>query len=1172
LSAGQIARYVYDQFMINNTSIITKQEALLSISSFQFQPSVPNNKIGDTIQSGFFDDTKLFVRVLKSTDNPGLHIFLSKNSYLSSSEHMDSFLRVPLIPFELSQTHFFTILQERGLINNADYQFIEQKLSESSSILILNEFIQLVHYLSTSKITNEWSQRILSVVRFRETIRSDIIIMKNFKFYDPFNVPSVLKLPQSILSASIAVHFSGEELQSRLYLTPWSLTELIDYYLHADQRYIFLLPKANVQLLSLFSKQLYQFQESEWNKIQLTLSGIKCIQTTRGMKIPSESYIPSKTLSSYDIPIIKFNTTEEDVNDSENNYSSHNSLDAFISIEFLKRLGCRTFHLGSFVESQSLSSNETMEILVPKLMQERKNMTDADFSALKQKRWLQGTAHDSTGKTNRQCVPQELYFPSVAIELNWPTLLVIDWPDIKSTSQQYLFLKQLGVREVPDLPLLIDRISQEHNAKSSNEKKNQHKYQLPKALSYFIKYFQQHYSSLWTTTHTNQLFLPSRSPTTITNDDDADNNNNHRNNQVILSKADQLFQDDSPLCNTLLPQVMELFSKYSFDIARFNIKKSPSIDTAFGLFMERKNELLFTIESTRKIFAYLNQVYEWNEKRFNEYVSRIDFIPLQGSTILKKPCEVFIRSDNMISVESSINNVDTSGLIDYVDFGEEGNSFLKKVGVCCWPSASVLAQLLLDRQANYFRNSNQNIEMHSKKMDIYLTCLQKLAGSVIELNEPALVRRLQTEPWCLGYELSEDKNDSKMKLFRIVSPQDVYLNDNNVCAVIFHVLCAPDDRTLSNLYKKFGSNYLSKYVTINSDPIGVTKRTGRGDELQILILERLDILFIDKRRKALPNLNNYNVELIRKTLVVCENTNIRHQMTFKGNIVTLQPIDSSSCVLVHKQDKVTLYLREDEVAIDLMDVAVELSRFTLGKNHEFVYTIKDLLSATLRQLEQRGVRIDLLKKNKQQTEKLMMNTPKISDQDEQNTNKMTDNSCTKSTNTIPQTKDASKDPKSSVIKEERRPKLPVKTSKQQPLALNVECNYKPKKIPDFSVDKQKKEKKVLKTIKNGQPYISSNYTYPEYKKEETNIVWQLIPTIQMKRYKDAFHSIPLFLSENVNESKIMMDEAKQLAWILINLARHVFEIPTETIHLYQDVDGGKVKNEFLNISHNFNFL
>ncbi|CAF1287197.1 unnamed protein product [Adineta steineri] len=541
LSAGQIARYVYDQFMINNTSIITKQEALLSISSFQFQPSVPNNKIGNTIQSGFFDDTKLFVRVLKSTDNPGLHIFLSKNSYLSSSEHMDSFLRVPLIPFELSQTHFFTILRERGLINNADYQFIEQKLSESSSILILNEFIQLVHYLSTSKITNEWSQRILSVVRFRETIRSDIIIMKNFKFYDPFNVPSVLKLPQSILPASIAIHFSGEELQSRLYLTPWSLTELTDYYLHADQRYIFLLPKANVQLLSLFSKQLYQFQESEWNKILLTLSGIKCIQTTRGMKIPSESYIPSKTLSSYDIPIIKFNTTEEDINDSENNYSSHNSLDAFISIEFLKRLGCRTFHLGSFVESQSLSSNETIEILIQKLMQERKNMTDADFSALKQKRWLQGTAHDSTGKINRQCVPQELYFPSVAIELNWPTLLVIDWPDIKSTSQQYLFLKQLGVREVPDLSLLIDRISQEHNAKSSNEKKNQHKYQLPKALSYFIKYFQQHYSSLWTTAHINQLFLPSRSPTTITNDDD-DNNNNHRNNEVILSKAHQLFQ------------------------------------------------------------------------------------------------------------------------------------------------------------------------------------------------------------------------------------------------------------------------------------------------------------------------------------------------------------------------------------------------------------------------------------------------------------------------------------------------------------------------------------------------------------------------------------------------------------------------------------------------------
>jgi hypothetical protein len=46
LSAGQIARFVYDQIITYKSSINTTQEASLSISSFQFRTSVPNNKIG----------------------------------------------------------------------------------------------------------------------------------------------------------------------------------------------------------------------------------------------------------------------------------------------------------------------------------------------------------------------------------------------------------------------------------------------------------------------------------------------------------------------------------------------------------------------------------------------------------------------------------------------------------------------------------------------------------------------------------------------------------------------------------------------------------------------------------------------------------------------------------------------------------------------------------------------------------------------------------------------------------------------------------------------------------------------------------------------------------------------------------------------------------------------
>jgi hypothetical protein len=42
----------------------------------------------------------------------------------------------------------------------------------------------------------------------------------------------------------------------------------------------------------------------------------------------------------------------------------------------------------------------------------------------------------------------------------------LDWPDINLDSQEYLFLKDLGVREIPELDKFIDRIIKEHQQSS----------------------------------------------------------------------------------------------------------------------------------------------------------------------------------------------------------------------------------------------------------------------------------------------------------------------------------------------------------------------------------------------------------------------------------------------------------------------------------------------------------------------------------------------------------------------------------------------------------------------------------------------------------------------------------------------------------------------------------
>jgi hypothetical protein len=137
--------------------------------------------------------------------------------------------------------------------------------------------------------------------------------------------------------------------------------------------------------------------------------------------------------------------------------------------------------------------------------------------------YFSGTTLTSSKETIRKYAPQDLHFPSVAIQLQWSTLPIIDWHDIDPHSREYAFLKEIGVREVPDLQKLIDRISEEHN---EQKKKPLQEYKSPIALRFLAENFQQHYSKLWKAAKIKQAFLPSYSPSKT----------------IILSLPDEVFK------------------------------------------------------------------------------------------------------------------------------------------------------------------------------------------------------------------------------------------------------------------------------------------------------------------------------------------------------------------------------------------------------------------------------------------------------------------------------------------------------------------------------------------------------------------------------------------------------------------------------------------------------
>ena len=114
---------------------------------------------------------------------------------------------------------------------------------------------------------------------------------------------------------------------------------------------------------------------------------------------------------------------------------------------------------------------------------------------------------ESHGEIKRQYKPHELHFPSVAIRLQWNQLPILNWMAINPFSPEYSLLKELGVREVPDLHQLISRIVDEHD----QGVKSRADYQLPHALVFFAEY----YSKSWKNAQIKTAFLPSSPPEMI---------------------------------------------------------------------------------------------------------------------------------------------------------------------------------------------------------------------------------------------------------------------------------------------------------------------------------------------------------------------------------------------------------------------------------------------------------------------------------------------------------------------------------------------------------------------------------------------------------------------------------------------------------------------------------
>ncbi|CAF4927120.1 unnamed protein product, partial [Rotaria sp. Silwood1] len=1105
VSIGKIIRFIYDQTILdieNNIQQEINQQLNLILTSYAFQTSAPNKDISDFLLDGFFSSNEdILVPVKQSPSHTYLSLISSTQAFLTNSKHIEAFLPIPLVPFTIGKHNFFKVLKEHQWIEEIDNETILFKIHQS--IFLLNEFIELLHWLCKYDIDNNdksYIERVLSKIHYRETHQSCIIKLENITFYHTLNICS-LPLPSNVLPSNIVGHISRENLQTRLSLSAISPKNLVEYYFNENQQQLFHNENTSKILLSFICQYWNQFNDIEINKIKNSLSHMKCIPTSQGMKSPNESYIRSLNLSP-DLPIITLYIPS--LEKSNNQEEKQESIDYSVSIDFLRSIGCRTIYISTLTNTCHIESNistnnsQILEHFIQDLSKQRKHMSDNDFHALKHNQSITGTTLKSNNEMKHKYKPSDLHFPSVAIRLQWNELPIIDWIDIDPHSQEYSFLRELGVREVPDLYQLLNRIDQEHQYGS----KKISNYQLPKSLIFFAENFQEHYSKVWKKSDIEKFFLPSSTYYV-----------NH-STKVILRTPEIIFQEPNPIFPCLLPDVLRYFSQY-FNISLLGVEKNPSLPIAFNILMKKRNQLL-TYQTAAIYFAYFNTLDGLNTT-FIQNISNISFIPLSENNIYCKPSQVFIRSkssttDKISQDNNNNNNVFDDeiarGLIDYIDYSDEANSFLLNIGVRHFPSAENLADLLIDRQEIYFkRNEDTSDQVLSAKVRFYTNCLMQLSivsNTTQQLYVEPLHSRLINKPWCLAYQIPEGSNGIKYQEFKITKPSDIYLDDDNQYAIKLRPLCAPEEKQLIQLYKKFGAKWISDCVERTLINLGKKIITDRSKELHNRILHRLDMLFVNNRGEYLEQTDLKRLELLRKQLSVYETEDIQWQLKLQNKTITLNPIEYSSCALEHKETKVYLYIHKDISTLDYIDIATELMRFVCKKSVDtLVHSISDKLTSPLETLKRRGIPVDrLLKSPEQQPVKLLLQAEK-----------------TKSN-----------------------------------IAHTVEIN----RIDHFGRYKSEDDAAINTMIRASRSYSQQEFYQQEHFINENNTSCECVPAANMIRYDKLLHEIPLYIDQNLKLTSFLIQQATHLAWLLSGLAKQVFNLPVETMHLFRDIDSARI--------------
>ena len=516
----------------------------------------------------------------------------------------------------------------------------------------------------------------------------------------------------------------------------------------------------------------------------------------------------------------------------------------------------------------------------------------------------------------------ELFEPDQA--LRRLKLRTMHWPGVyRPESQEGKFLKILGLSPYPGYTDLIQIMS---TAAASGD--------LPlrdQALKYFIHYHETKGYSQYDHSSVTSGYLPIEGSEKKV----ATSNNCFSNDRAAIMGFDILRRD------------------LHVHALKFGVKPDPPIAECVSRLISNPPQ---SKRNAREVFAYFATRLSEMHDRYAETLSGASIVPVAAkSSKLASP--KFENSERIVHVHIPPricflgDGEKYADIFDYVDFGQEANTFLLRVGSKHEPSTAELTKLLVREPARIFSVLGDTR---------YLELLRSVGTSWRTLKkDKALVKDMKAAKCLLAYrEISsksskgdyEEEDESGIKSWELANASQVVIVDDIITYNLFKssLLAAPMEEILEEFYHSLGSPEVASLLEEQQFIGMVVKDQTSALKLQQLLQERSRLFLHDYPSEMVK----HNAKWIEQNLKVkCVQT-IGLRRSLQG--YKLSHRESRSAVV--NSDKPILYITSE--GYDMLEVSQALVPVLLQRSKpQYIFMLEMILESSLQKLRSRGYNV-----------------------------------------------------------------------------------------------------------------------------------------------------------------------------------------------------------------------